>query len=379
MELSVQEQIFSLLRKANKVLIVLPQRPSADAVASGLALRLFLVKLQKDVDVVCTGPLPANLGFLPGAAEVKTQIAVAQSLVVHVNTAKKQLDEISYQVGEGEAQVFLKSRGEAFTPEDLSFAAEKFPVDVIVALDAASLQDLGGLLEHHADLLFETPKINIDHKAANDYFGAVNLVDISASSVGEILAELLESFEASLLDADIATCLLAGIITKTGSFQQAQTTPRAFLKASRLVELGGQQQEIVRHLYKTRSLEQLKLWGRCLARLQTEEAGVLAYCVLGEVDFQRSGATAAEVLPALQELVENLPDYKFLAILAQLEPQTGFAVIAAHAAADPAKILNAFSAASQPVQTHGQVKYYTFPLGEKSLEQAQAQLLAAAQ
>ena len=121
-------------------------------------------------------------------------------------------------------------------------------MDLIIALEAHSLEDLGGLYEHNADLFFETPKINIDNNPENEYFGAVNLVDVTATSVAEILTGLLQEYEAQLLDEDIATCLLTGIISKTQSFQDVQTTPRAFLKASELVSLGGRQQDYKKYL-----------------------------------------------------------------------------------------------------------------------------------
>src|SRR6202042_3084276 len=126
--------------------------------------------------------------------------------------------------------------------------------DLIIVLEAGSLENLGKIYEQHTDVFFETPKINIDNKANNEYFGAINLVDVTATSVAEILAELLQKYEDQLIDEDVATCLLAGIISKTHSFQHVLTTPKAFLKASELVALGGRQQEVVKHIYKTKSL-----------------------------------------------------------------------------------------------------------------------------
>ena len=149
------------------------------------------------------------------------------------------------------------------------------------------MEDLGSLNEHNADLFFETPKINVDNKAENEYFGAINLVDVTATSVAEILAGLLQEYEAQLLDEDILLpCLLTGIISKTQSFQHVQTTPRAFLKASELVALeGGRQQEIIKNIYKTKPLSLLKLWGRALARMKIQEDIKAIHSVPTGVDF----------------------------------------------------------------------------------------------
>ncbi|HVY68099.1 MAG TPA: hypothetical protein VHA30_04375, partial [Patescibacteria group bacterium] len=154
-----------------------------------------------------------------------------------------------------------------------------------------------------------------------------NLVDITATSIAEILTELMQQYEQQLIDEDIATCLLTGIVDKTASFQQAQTTPKSFLKASDLVNLGGRQQEVIKNIYKTKPLSLLKLWGRALARLKIYEAQKALCSVLGPADFERAESSEAEVLPALAELVNNVSGYDAVLLIA--EPVKGRACITA--------------------------------------------------
>jgi len=379
MGLSVQEQIFDRLRKANKILIALPQVLTADAVASGLALKLFLHKLQKDVELVSSGRAEQGLRFLPSSDSLKSDFSAGKSLVIKVNTSVKKLDEISYQTSENQALIFLKSQGEVFETSDLGFSTDKFPVDVIVTLDAVSLESLGKLFEDHPDLFYETPKINIDHKAGNELYGAVNLVDVTATSVGEILSGLLEEFEVSLLDEDIATALLTGIITKTQSFQHVQTTPQAFLKASRLVGLGGRQQDIIKNLYKTKTLSLLKLWGRCLARLKTLDSGFLAYCVLTAGDFEKSQSTPDEGVAALKELVDNLSGYKLVAIVMETGANSSRILLAVHLTFSSKDISQYFNEAVVLPQNFGQYKIFDFILAEEPVIKAEQRLLGAAQ
>lgn len=377
MELSIQEQVFDRLRKANKILIALPEAPTADSVASGLALKLFLQKLQKDVSLASSGGLPESLKFLPGSDSIVSGISGGKSFVITVDTAQKKLDEVSYQTLESQIRIYLKAKGEMFSEAELSFGADKFPVDVIVVLDALSLESLGELFFSHTDLFFETPKINIDHKSGNEYFGAVNLVDVTSSSVAEILSGLLQQFEAALMDQDIATCLLAGIITKTQSFKASRTTPQAFLKASQLVNLGGRQQEIIKQFYKTKSLPLLKLWGRVLARLKIVEPVFLAYSLLNEEDFKKSGATEAEIVPALMELLENVSGYKLLAILSEENFGKARLALAAHAEADVSGILQTFQAADKSLPAAPNFRIYNLELGEVSLARAETRFLEA--
>ncbi len=317
MDLTTEQQIFEQIKKSSKILLFLPENVNADSLGSCLALRLFLNKLQKDVTVVSSATLPENLKFLPGVGEIKKSLALGKSLVVTVDASVKKLEEISYQIVGEKVHIYLKAQHQEFTAEDLSFTKEKFPADLIITIDCKSLDSLGKVYEQYADLFYETPKINIDNKPANEYYGTINLVDVTASSVAEILSELFQKYEQQLVDEDMATCLLTGIISKTNSFQHIQTTPHAFLKASELVALGGRQQEVIKNIFKTKSLPLLKLWGRALAKMKIQEDIKLIYSVLNSSDFEKSESTEAEVMPVLKEFLDNISGYNTVALITE--------------------------------------------------------------
>lgn len=378
MELSVEQQIFEQIKKGNKILILLPQNLSPDSLSSGLALRLFLDKLKKDVSVTSSGQPPQILGFLPGAGLLQSDIPVNKSLVVSVDTSVKKLEELSYQTAAEKVNIYLKSKEAEFTPQDISFTQEKFPVDLIIALGAKSLEDFGRLYENHADLFFETPKINIDNDPANEYFGAINLVDVTSTSVAEILAGLLQKYEEQLVDEDIATCLLAGIIERTASFQHIKTTPRAFLHASELISLGGRQQEIIKNVFKTKSLPLLKLWGRALARMKIDEQKKAVYSSLSFADFERAEAGVDELPLALKEFMDNLSGYNILALLA--EPQKGQLrlILAAHEQVDIALLAKELGESGRVSQTiHGNYKHLEQDFSGMSLEALEQNFIQA--
>jgi nanoRNase/pAp phosphatase (c-di-AMP/oligoRNAs hydrolase) len=376
MELPIDQQIFEQIRKSNKILIVLPQNFLADSLSGALGLRLFLNKLQKDVLVASTGRLPENLKFLPGAETLKNQISAGKSLVVTVDTAVKKLEEISYQTKGDKARIYLKAKGEEFTAGDLSFSTEKFPVDLIFVLGSASLDDLGKLYEDNTDLFFETPKINIDSQPDNEYFGQINLVDITVSSIAEILAEILQKYEEQLLDQDIATCLLLGIIFSTHSFQHVQTTPKAFLKASELVALGARQQEIIKNIYKTKPLPLLKLWGRALARMKILEQEKVVYSVLTPGDFEKAGAGEDELLPVLEEFTDNISGYKIIALLAEAVKNSSRLLLLAHEQISAEKLAESLGQGAKILsQTLGSYKIIEQNFENESLENLEARLL----
>lgn len=328
MDSTIQQQIFELLNKTKKVLIILPEKLDEDNVSSALALAAFLKKIDKDAEIFSSGLVPKSLGFLPYEQNIKNSLAYSQSFVVTLNTEKKPVQELSYQQNENSLEIYIKPGKEMFKPEDITFKAEKFPADLLVFLGAKSFEVVGTIFEHVPDLFFETAKINIDNQPENEYFGNINLVDITATSVAEILAGLFESYETQLVDENIATCLLAGIIYKTHSFQHIATTPRAFNHASNLIALGGKQQEVVKHIYKTKPLVLLKLWGRALARLRTDEDNSFAYAILNANDFERSGGSTDYSMNVLNEILENISGYKIVALIYQVSEQTTNIILA---------------------------------------------------
>ena len=313
----IEQQIFDSVNKAKRILVALSQNANGDGLGAGLALFEFLKKLEKEPELVSTVGDLGPYRFLPGIENLKTEVSVFQSFVISVAKTNAQLSELSYEEQSDRVDIFLKPSSGKFSPQDVTFRTAKFPYDLIIVLDTPALEHLGVLYERNTDFFFETPIVNIDHHPNNEQFGEINLVDLTATSTAEILAGLIESFEAGLIDDRIATNLLTGIIVETNSFQHIKTTPKAFLKASSLIAQGGRHQDIIRELYKTKNISLLKLWGRALARLREVKDLQVAYSLLSAMDLQKSGSPEEDVFGVMQELVANLAGRKIVFLLAE--------------------------------------------------------------
>lgn len=104
--------------------------------------------------------------------------------------------------------------------------------DVTVAVDAATASRLGEL-----EPLFTaaTSTVCIDHHVSNPGFADLDLIDPESDCTTVVVLRVLDDLGMSL-DADVATCLYAGLITDTGSFKWAR--PASFAVAARLLEAG---------------------------------------------------------------------------------------------------------------------------------------------
>jgi nanoRNase/pAp phosphatase (c-di-AMP/oligoRNAs hydrolase) len=318
MELSTLQQISDYINRARKILLAMPVHVTIDRLCSAYALSHVLAKMGKETALASAAQVLPNIEFLSDPPFVNKSFASGQSLVIDVSTANAQLDELSYQNEADKVQIFLKARGNAqFSPSDVSVTAGVLGFDLVVILGAQTLEDLGSLYQQNTELFFNTPKINLDIAPGNEYFGTINLIDVTASSVAEVAAQVIAALEQAVTDEDVATSLLGGIIANTHSFQDPATTPNTLTTASALIAQGARQQDIIKTLYKTKDFALLKLWGRALARIKTVPETSLLYSMLTRSDFEKTGEDGNRLILVLREMLENVAGFQTVALLGE--------------------------------------------------------------
>ncbi len=297
------KQVAEKLKNVSSVLVLLSPIPSPDVVSAGLALYGYLKRMEKNVVIVSAdGNLNPRVSFLPGYDQIQRELNLSKGFVIDVSTKKTQAAELSYKKTRDKLSIYLKPKSGQFEESDVSFRTSKYPHDLIITVGVGNLAALGSLYEKYADLFFETPILNIDFRGSNQGFGQFNLVELTATSNSEIVFDLISEMDRGLVTQNIATTLLTGIIAETNSFQHSRTSPQAFLKASQLVGLGADQQDIVNKLFKSKSLGFLKLWGRVLARIKHEPENMIAHSGVNRMDIEKSGASQEDVMAVLKEM-----------------------------------------------------------------------------
>ncbi|MFH2105018.1 MAG: hypothetical protein ABII72_02155, partial [Parcubacteria group bacterium] len=187
MELSSQQQIFEVVDKSKKVLLLTRQHPAEDAVCSLIALGLYLEKSGKEVDMVTQGPIPPVLEFIPETKKVKSNVRQSKNFVVSLDTSETKVAQFSYDFDKDgkNLNIFITPEGGSFTPDHLSTKILGFGYDTVFIIHSTDFESLGSVYTESADLFYETPVINIDCSSSNEQFGEVNLVDTTASSIAE--------------------------------------------------------------------------------------------------------------------------------------------------------------------------------------------------
>lgn len=320
MELSPKQQISELIKNSKSVLLVTHESPDSDGVGGMIALALVLQKMGKETTMVAPDFSGDCHKFLPLSDTVLPELKSSKDFVISLDIKNSKVEKILYKKIDDERLdiIITPTQGFEIRRDEITYNSAGNNFDLIVVLDCATLERTGKAQESDPALFYEKPIINIDHHAGNDYFGKVNLVEITATSTSEVLVPLIESLgrENNLIDEDVATCLLTGIMGDTASFQNTNTTPKSLTVAAQLVAAGARQQEIVRNLFKTKSLTTLKLWGKALAKIQEEEQKFV-WASLTKEEIESTGANPEQTSGLIDELFKTASGVDFALLLSE--------------------------------------------------------------
>jgi phosphoesterase RecJ-like protein len=229
----------SLLSGGRRFLLTGHRNPDGDSLGSALGLALALEAQGKEARVVMRDGWSAAYAGLPGIGRV----AVAEAL-----------------------------------PADWPGGW-----DALVAMECPSADRTGWPNQ------LEGRVANIDHHPGNTLWGTLNLVDLPAAAVGEIVADLLDLLRWPITPA-IATNLWVSLVSDTGSFRYGNTTPKALALGARLVAAGARPGEVNEFLFEAQPLTVLRLEALVLSTLVLHDGGRVATVELPERFLAESGA-----------------------------------------------------------------------------------------
>ncbi len=314
------QQIFSQIEKAQRILVTFPALYNGDAIASSLALALALKKMGKKTDIIATKDGLADhlstpssfFSFLPGFNDIRSN--PDEKFVISLDTSRAKIKSLRYKAEEKGVKFFITPKEGKFQREDVKTSNSSNDYDLIITLDTPDLESLGEFFEKDNELFYKTPIINIDHHGENEEYGQINLVKLNTVATAEIIYSLLSEKDMSLIDHDVATCLLTGIVVKTKNFKTANINPNTLSLTSALISKDARRDEIVKNLFRSRNLKVLKLWGRILARLSGLKNNKVIWSTINKVDFEKTGTDSTDLSDVIEELIINIPEAEVIMI-----------------------------------------------------------------
>ncbi|MBI2636504.1 DHH family phosphoesterase [Candidatus Peregrinibacteria bacterium] len=310
------------ISRHQRLLVIPHANVDPDALSSALACYQMFSGIGKDVTVICPDTPPESLRFLPGFEKLEGGIAEDRNFVITINLDDGvEVDKLRYTVEDRKVNIIVVPRTGKISTRQITFAEGERRYDLIVVVDTADLTLLGALYTDHIDLFSQIPVLNVDHHISNARYGQTHLIDPTAASATEVLYNwfLRVPDWRDRITPDVATLLLTGLITDTRSFQNPNTTPRSLEAAAELLERGARQQEIIRHIYKTKPLSTLKIWGRALNRIQMDSVSGIVWSGVSREDLQEMEASSKETHGILDELISTIPNADVHVLFAEVE------------------------------------------------------------
>ena len=272
------QEIKELLRFNKKILVSSHRNPDGDAIGSSLALAIYLRNIGHDVKVVAPREYPSTFEFLPGIE-----------------------DYFIYDVHNDKLDPFIDA------------------CDIVFALDFNGLDRIDRLGDKIGSLT-KAKIIMIDHHLDPEPFYDYALSDTNASSTAELVHEFIKLLgDESKINQDIATCIMTGLITDTGSFKYS-TRPNTFICAAKMQETGIDVKDIQDLIFNSMKVKQMKLLAHALyKRMEILEEYSTAMIVLNKFDYANFNIQRGDTEGIVNYLL-MMKDIKIAAFITQ-QPQ----------------------------------------------------------
>jgi len=243
----IHNDIEALIQKADNILITSHMEPDGDSLGSQLALRRYLIGLEKEVDIFNQGQISQKYEFLPDIEHV-----------IDIDTGG--------------------------TKE----ASEKY--DLAIVLECPDTERTGDVrpLIDRAKMI-----INIDHHPDNTGYGDIAYLDSGASAVGEILSTYF--FDVGYkIDREAAIQLYTAILTDTGRFRFNSTTRKTMEIAGKLIEAGADPRYISDSVYYSFSESTLHLIGKVFSRVRLFGGGKICLVAMDQNTLSENNFNPAD-------------------------------------------------------------------------------------
>ncbi len=245
-------ELKNLLPTAKSIFIALPTGSSIDKLAAGLALFLTLESSGKQVSIVCDDNIIVGQSHLFGIDHVQKNVSsteggnltlTLEGVAASDNTIPA-LEKLDWSAENNNLNlVFHVLPGQTFQPARIVPKYQGSGFSLIFVVGAVNLNNLGNVYNQNPQAFSGTHLVNIDNQVSNTSFGQTNIVDTQASSLSEIMVNLISDLGFNL-DADTASNLLSGIFEATNNLTN-QASADVYLAVANCLRAGGKKPGVV--------------------------------------------------------------------------------------------------------------------------------------
>jgi hypothetical protein len=250
---NVKQQIIDKLKDSSNVLVTVNTNPSVDELSAALGLTLFINKLNKHATAIFSGDVPPAIEFLNPEKTFENTVDSLRDFIIALD--KEKADHLRYKVVDDMVKIFITPYRTTISQDDLDFSQGDYNVELVIAIGVQSEADLDRALESHGRILHDATVAAVSIDTSTN-LGGLEWVDANVSSYSEMLLSLVQSIKSDkkMLDEQIATAFLTGIVAATDRFSNNRTSSDVMTVAAQLMAAGANQQLIATQLEENQTI-----------------------------------------------------------------------------------------------------------------------------
>lgn len=251
---SAKQQIVEKVKQSSNILVTVSSNPSVDDLSAALGLTLLLNKMDKHATAVFSGAIPPAITFLDPEKTFENTVDSLRDFIIALD--KEKADHLRYKVDGEVVKIFITPYRTTISNDDLQFSQGDYNVELVLALGVKNRADLDTALAAHGRILHDAAVTTVTLRENQSDLGSIDWHDNNASSLSEMLVSFSEALKADkpLLDEQIATAFMTGIVSATDRFSNDKTSSRAMTIAAQLMAAGANQQLIAAKLQEANAI-----------------------------------------------------------------------------------------------------------------------------
>ncbi|PKL31388.1 hypothetical protein CVV43_02680 [Candidatus Saccharibacteria bacterium HGW-Saccharibacteria-1] len=252
-----KQQVIDKIKSSTNILVTVSKDPSVDALSAAIGLTTILNKLNKHGTAIFSGEIPPAINFLEPNKVFENTADSLRDFIIALD--KEKADHLRYKVDGDVVKIFITPYRTTITSDDLEFSQGDYNIELVIALGVDNQDHLDAALTAHGQVLHDVSIVTFSAGKQSSQLGSMDLRDSGASSLSEMVANFSELLKVDkpILDKQISTALLTGIVAATDRFSNLLTTSRVMTTAAQLMAAGADQQLIAARLQESHEIDKL--------------------------------------------------------------------------------------------------------------------------
>jgi len=252
---TTRQQIVDSIKANSNVLVTVSDSPSVDELSAALGLTILLNNLDKRATAVFSGAIPPAISFLEPDKTFENTADSLRDFIIALD--KEKADHLRYKVDGDVVKIFITPYRTTLSRDDLEFSQGDYNVELVIAIGVKDQDHLDKALAAHGKILHDATVATVTAGNDKSSLGTIDWHDGAASSLSEMVVSLADGLKGDkpLLDEQISTAFLTGIVSATDRFSNDRTTSRVMTMAAQLMAAGANQQLIAAKLEEAHDIE----------------------------------------------------------------------------------------------------------------------------